>query len=75
MISNLNTVAAREIARDFARRAVGRHATQKRDEPPAYQAGGIGRPVDVSLSAERTNAQLNRRRTRHHHAARARIGA
>jgi hypothetical protein len=38
VISNPNTVAAREIAEDFARRALGRHATQKRDERPAPQA-------------------------------------
>ncbi len=38
VISNLNTVAAREIAEDFARRVLGRHATQKRDEGPVNQA-------------------------------------
>jgi hypothetical protein len=41
VISNLNTVAAREIAGDFARRALGRHATQKRDERPADQAATV----------------------------------
>jgi hypothetical protein len=45
MISILNTVAAREIAEDFARRALGRHATQKRDERPADQAASPRAPL------------------------------
>ena len=43
MISNQNTVAEREIAEDFARRQLGRHATQKRDERPAQRAGATAR--------------------------------